>query len=80
MHTCSASELDRRPNEDGLIDSDHKVSPVTTAHLEPAVAKLRERFDTDEVELYLASLLVLDPNTWGSLTEILQADCTVSPP
>ena len=68
------------PNEDGLIDSDHEVSPVTTEHLERAVAKLRERFDKDDVELYLASLLVLDPNTWDGLTTLLQPDASEAPP
>ena len=65
------------PNKDGLIDADHDVSPVATEQLEPAVGKLRKRFDRDEVELYLASLLVLDPNTWDGLTEILH-DATAS--
>ena len=60
------------PNEDGLIASDHEAIPIPTETLEPAVGKLRERFDGAEVELYLASLLVLDPNTWGGLTEILR--------
>lgn len=60
------------PNEDGLIDPDHELPPPTADQLEPAVSTIRERFDQDEVELYLASLLVLDPDTWGAVAELLQ--------
>ena len=62
------------PNEDGLITADHDVGPVATETLQLAVGKLRERFDGAEVDLYLASLLVLDPHTWGGLTRILRPD------
>ena len=62
------------PNEDGLITADYDVGPVAAETLQPAVGKLRERFDQAQVDLYLASLLVLDPDTWGGLTDILRPD------
>jgi len=62
------------PNDDGLIASDHELGPVAVAQLEAAVAVIRERFDAAEVELYLASLLVLDPEVWGELREFLRHD------
>ena len=68
---CFLDEL-QIPNEDGLIASDHEVGPVDAERLEPAVGALRDRFDDTEVELYLASLLVLDPDVWGGLTGILR--------
>jgi hypothetical protein len=62
------------PNEDGLIDADHELGPIDAAALAPAVTGLREQFHAEEVELYLASLLALDPDVWGGLAPLLQAD------
>ena len=62
------------PNEDGLIDADHELGPIDAAALAPAVTGLREQFHAEEVELYLASLLALDPDVWGALAPLLQAD------
>ena len=39
--------------------------------LAPAVNALHERFDAPDVDLYLASLLALDPETWGGLKPLL---------
>ncbi len=61
------------PNEDGLIDADHELGPVDAEALAPAVAGLRERFEGAQVDLYLASLLALDPDVWGGLAPLLQA-------
>ena len=49
------------PNQDGLIAEDHELGPVAAAAVEPAVRGLRDQFDGAEVEIYLASLLALDP-------------------
>ena len=76
---CFLDEL-QIPNENGLIASGHEVSPLDTERLGPAVGTLRERFDKTEVELYLASLLVLDPDVWGGLTEILWPAASPSSP
>lgn len=67
------------PNEDGLIAADHATGPIATERLEPAVGKLRERFDAADVELYLASLLALDPDVWGGLTGLLTHDGAPEP-
>ena len=55
------------PNQDGLIPEDYELGPVAADTLKPAVAKLSEHFDEAEVEVYLASLLALDPEVWGGL-------------
>ena len=62
------------PNQDGLIAEDHELGPVAAAALEPAVRRLRDQFDGAEVEIYLASLLALDPEVWGGLGELLRED------
>ena len=62
------------PNQDGLIAEDHELGPVVAAALEPAVRRLRDQFDGAEVEIYLASLLALDPEVWGGLGELLRED------
>ena len=60
------------PNQDGLIPEDYELAPVAADTLKPAIAKLREHFDEAEVEVYLASLLALDPEVWGGLAEFLR--------
>jgi hypothetical protein len=62
------------PNEDGLIASDHELGPIEVDALASAVGMLGDRFDGAEVELYLATLLVLDPDVWGGLSDILWRD------
>ena len=62
------------PNEDGLIDADYELGPIDAERLAPAIVGLREQFDGAEVELYLASLLALDPDVWGALVPLLHAD------
>ena len=60
------------PNEDGLIDGEHELGAVEAAALGSAVAAVRTRFDATEVDLYMASLLALDPDVWGALAPLLQ--------
>jgi hypothetical protein len=36
------------------------------------VSTLRDRFPADEVELYLATLYVLDRDTWAGLATLLK--------
>ena len=67
------------PNHDGLISEDYELGPVGAEVLEPAVVRLREHHDLAEVEVYLASLLALDPDIWGGLGQFLQADRASAP-
>ena len=62
------------PNQDGLIAEEYELGPVAADTLEPAVAKIREAFNAAEVEVYLASLLALDPDVWGGLGELLREE------
>lgn len=62
------------PNEDGLIDGEHELGAVDAEALAPAVEALRARFDVTEVDLYMTSLLALDPDVWGALGPLLQAE------
>lgn len=61
------------PHEDGLIDGDHDVEPPSEEALAGAAAALFEAHDDAHVELYLAALLALDPETWGGLRPVLEA-------
>ena len=67
------------PHEDGLNTSEEELGAVPSDKLGPAVTALRERFDNDDVDLYLVSLVVLDPDVWSGLTEILKAVATPAP-
>ena len=64
------------PNEDGLIDANIKPEPVEGDRLAPAITAIRERFPADEVDLYLVSLLALDPDTWGAVVDIVTPPAT----
>jgi hypothetical protein len=56
-------------HENGLISEDN-VTP-DAAKIPPAVEQLKAQFPTDDVELYLQTLLSQDPETWGALNEIV---------
>jgi len=60
------------PHADGLIDENHEMKPPSTSTLEKAAKSLSERFPANEVELYLATLYVLDRVTWAGLATILK--------
>ena len=60
------------PHTDGLIDEDHDMTPPSGATLQKAAKTLFERFPVDEVELYLATLYVLDRATWAGLAPLLK--------
>jgi hypothetical protein len=60
------------PHADGLIDEDHDMKPPSAASLAKAVKSLSEQFPADEVELYLATLYVLDRVTWAGLAPLLK--------
>ena len=60
------------PNDDGLIPPDHEPEPVEPDRLAPAVETVRARFEAPDVDLYLATLLALDPDVWGGLKPLLE--------
>lgn len=62
------------PNDDGLIPPGHEAEPAAADRLAEAVDGLRGRFDTPDVDLYLATLLALDPDVWGGLRPLLEGD------
>ena len=59
------------PHDNGLIAEDHETKPQSTAALEKAAKSLRDAFPADEVELYLATLYVLDRHTWAGIAALL---------
>jgi hypothetical protein len=58
------------PHEAGLIDAAYDLKPIPGEKIEPAAAALYERFPRAEVDLYLASLKTLDPETWDALPDV----------
>jgi hypothetical protein len=59
------------PHDDGMIQQD--VDPdLPVERLASAAAGLYQNFDEAEVDLYLASLLALDPDTWSGLLPYIQ--------
>jgi hypothetical protein len=61
------------PHTNGLIAEDHELKAPDAKALEKAAKTLFAGFDAAEVELYLATLLALDPDTWGGLASVLGA-------
>jgi len=57
------------PQEDGMIDESVELEPIDAAKLAAAASELRERFPGDEVEIYLATLVAMDPEIWQGLAE-----------
>jgi hypothetical protein len=60
------------PHEDGLIAEDHEMKPPTAAALKKAAKTLSSEFPAEDVELYLATLYVLDRETWAGLEPLLK--------
>ena len=59
------------PQQSGAIDDDHDLQPPSGESLVDAIDAL-DGFARDEVEVYLASLLALDRETWAGLVPILR--------
>ena len=57
------------PQQDGVIDEAVDLEPLDADRLVTAAAGVREQFPTDEVEIYLATLVAMDPEIWQGLTE-----------
>lgn len=67
------SFLDRLeiPQEGGMIDEDCDLDPPAPAQLAVAVKQLRQEFPDDHVDIYLASLLAMEPEIWAGLIEVV---------
>jgi len=55
------------PQKNGMIDENFELEPVDATRLTAAASSLRERFPADEVEIYLATLVAMDPEVWEGL-------------
>jgi len=58
-------------HEGGAIQAEDFESPPLD-RLEEAVRGLYERFPSEEVDLYLAALIAMDPDTWSDLASIVE--------
>ena len=61
------------PNKDGLIDERYDPEAPEEGKLKAATDHLYENFESDQVDVYLASLLAMDPDAWEGLEGILAA-------
>jgi hypothetical protein len=57
------------PQRDGLIDEQFELQPIDAPKLSAAAGRLRERFPAEEVEVYFATLVAMDPEIWRGLAE-----------
>lgn len=53
-------------HDNGLID-DEAAPTVPPEKVPEAIASLRETYPAEDVDLYLSTLLLQDPDTWGAL-------------
>jgi hypothetical protein len=60
------------PHDEGLIRSDHEPVAPDPAALEAAAETLFRTFPRTEVQVYLATLLVMDRGVWGGVEAVLQ--------
>lgn len=61
------------PHDGGLIAKDHELTSVDSLALDEAAARLFREFPPDEVEIYLATLVAMDPDVWGGLAKSLES-------
>lgn len=61
------------PHEGGVIDEDHELRPPEDGRLRSAVDALLERYPSEDVQVYLASLCAMDPETWGGIPRLAAA-------
>ena len=60
------------PHEDGLITGDGEIGAIEGPAVARAAHGLFERFPADEVAVYLATLLAMDPDLWAALGPALR--------
>jgi hypothetical protein len=57
-------------HENGLIEDDD--AKPAAEKIDPAVAAIDGKYAAEDVALYLTTLLVQDPDTWGPLRDLPQ--------
>lgn len=60
------------PHDRGMIAEDHIVAPPPPERLAAAVETVFAAHPAEDVTLYLAALLAMDPDTWGGLANVLE--------
>lgn len=61
------------PQSDGVILENAPIDVSDPEKVTAAVDDLRERFPADHVDLYLASLVAMDPELWSPVAELVRA-------
>ena len=61
------------PHDDGLIDEEYDLEPPANDALERVTGQLYDTFEAPHVDLYLAALVALDPETWEGVRAVLDA-------
>ncbi len=59
------------PHQDGLIEEGHRPDPPDPGRLREAVERIDAGFPAPDVELYLLSLVAMDPETWEAVRPLL---------
>jgi hypothetical protein len=60
------------PQEGGVIDTDRELDPPERAALATAAGSLHASYPASDVDLYLATLLSMDPDFWAGLTDVVR--------
>lgn len=60
------------PHHDGLVDAEHEVRLTDEARVAGAIDGLFKNQPEDQVELYLATLYLSDPKTWGLVAAVMK--------
>lgn len=60
------------PQQGGVIDTEDDLDAPGGDRLVAAVGTLRDNYPADEVDLYLAALLAMEPDFWGGLVEVVR--------
>ena len=60
------------PHDNGAISDAPHLARQPKDRLETAAKRLLAAFPEEDVEIYLASLLAMDPTIWGSLAGVLE--------
>ena len=60
------------PQRGGVIDTDDELDAPSGEELVAAVGALRDSFPAEEVDIYLAALLSMEPDFWSGLAEVVR--------